>query len=110
MLTDDGQLVLGYAEEIFQLGQELLNAVKSRPSSRALRLYVGVTDSFPKLLTNDILQPVFTMSQPVHIVCREGKMEDLLAQLAAHRRRCPALTARNSSSNGPQPEADSGAG
>ncbi len=85
VLTDDGQLVLGYAEEIFQLGQELLNAVKSRPSARALRLYVGVTDSFPKLLTNDILKPVFSMSQPVHIVCREGKMEDLLAQLAAHR-------------------------
>jgi LysR family transcriptional activator of nhaA len=85
VLTDDGQLVLGYAEGIFQLGQEMLNAVESRPSARALRLYVGVTDSFPKLLTNDILRPVFSMSQPVHIVCREGKMEDLLAQLAAHR-------------------------
>jgi LysR family transcriptional activator of nhaA len=85
VVTDAGQLVLGYAEEIFQLGQEMLNAVKSRPSARALRLYVGVTDSFPKLLTNDILKPVFAMSQPVHVVCREGKMEDLLAQLAAHR-------------------------
>jgi LysR family transcriptional regulator, transcriptional activator of nhaA len=85
VLTEDGQLVLGYAEEIIQLGQELLNAVKSRPSARAVRLYVGVTDSFPKLLTNGILQPVFSMAQPVHIVCREGKMEDLLAQLATHR-------------------------
>lgn len=85
VLTDDGQLVLGYAEEIFQLGQELLDAVKSRPSARALRLYVGVTDSFPKLLTNDILKPVFTIPQPVHMVCREGKMAELLAQLAAHK-------------------------
>jgi LysR family transcriptional regulator, transcriptional activator of nhaA len=25
------------------------------------------------------------MSQTIHIICREGKMEDLLAQLAAHR-------------------------
>lgn len=85
VLTDAGQLVFGYAEEIFQLGQEMLNAVKSRPSARALRFYVGVTDSFPKLLTNTILSPVFAMPQPVHAVCREGKMEDLLAQLAAHR-------------------------
>ena len=85
VLTDAGQLVFGYAEEIFQLGQEMLNAVKSRPGARALRLYVGVTDSFPKLLTNTILRPVFSMPQPVHVVCREGKMEDLLAQLAAHR-------------------------
>jgi LysR family transcriptional regulator, transcriptional activator of nhaA len=28
---------------------------------------------------------VLTMPQTVHIICREGKMEDLLAQLAAHR-------------------------
>ncbi|MCG3146871.1 MAG: Transcriptional activator protein NhaR [Verrucomicrobiae bacterium] len=85
VLTDAGQLVLGYADEIFQLGQELLNAVKSRPGSRALRLYVGVADSFPKLLTNEILKPVFSLPQPVHVICREGKLEDLLGQLAAHR-------------------------
>jgi LysR family transcriptional activator of nhaA len=85
VLTDDGQLVLGYAEEIFQLGQEMLNAVKSRPTARALRLIVGVADSFPKLVTNSILAPVFAMPQPVNVVCREGKIEDLLAQLAAHR-------------------------
>jgi len=85
VLTEAGQMVLGYAEEIFQLGQELLNAVKSRPSSRALRLYVGVADSFPKLLTNEILKPVFALPQAVHVICREGKMEDLLGQLVAHR-------------------------
>jgi LysR family transcriptional activator of nhaA len=84
-LTDAGQLVLGYAEEIFQLGQELLNAVHNRPGSRALRLYVGVADSFPKLLTNEVLKPVFSMAQPMHVICREGKLQDLLGQLAAHR-------------------------
>ena len=84
-LTDSGQVVFGYAEEIFALGRELLNAVKQRPSSRTLRFYVGVTDSFPKLVTNEILKPIFAMTQPVHVICREGKLEDLLAQLAAHR-------------------------
>jgi LysR family transcriptional activator of nhaA len=84
-LTDAGQVALGYAEEIFSLGRELLNAVKQRPGAKALRLYVGVADSFPKLVTNEILAPVFAMPQTVHVVCREGKLEDLLAQLAAHR-------------------------
>jgi LysR family transcriptional regulator, transcriptional activator of nhaA len=84
-LTDVGQIVFGYADEIFSIGRELMNAVKQRPGPRALRLSIGVADSFPKLVTNEILKPVFTMSQPVHVVCREGKMEDLLAQLAAHR-------------------------
>jgi LysR family transcriptional activator of nhaA len=84
-LTDAGQLVFGYADEIFALGSELMNAVKQRPGAKTLRLYVGVVDSFPKLVTNEILSPVFALPQTVHVICREGKMEDLLAQLAAHR-------------------------
>ena len=84
-LTDAGQVVLGYCEEIFALGREMLNAVKQRPGAKTIRLHVGVADSFPKLVTNEILKPVFSMPQTVHVVCREGKMEDLLAQLAAHR-------------------------
>ncbi len=84
-LTDAGHLVFGYAEEIFSLGRELINAVQQRPGARTLRLYVGIVDSFPKLVTNDILAPVFAMPQAVHVICREGKLEDLLAQLAAHR-------------------------
>ena len=84
-LTDAGQIVFGFADEIFALGREMMNAVKQRPGTRKLRLNVGVADSFPKLVTNEILKPVFAMPQAVHVVCREGKMEDLLAQLAAHR-------------------------
>jgi LysR family transcriptional regulator, transcriptional activator of nhaA len=84
-LTDTGQMVFGYADEIFALGRELVSAVKQRPGAKLLRFYVGVADSFPKLVTNEILKPVFEMPQMVHVICREGKMEDLLAQLAAHR-------------------------
>lgn len=85
VLTDAGQIVLRYAEEIFGLGAELMRAVKQRPGLQSLRFYVGVADAIPKLVVNDILRPVLTMPQAVHIICREGKMEDLLAQLAAHR-------------------------
>lgn len=85
VMTDSGQIVFGYAEQIFALGREMTNAVKQGPSAKTLRLYVGVTDSLPKLVTNEILKPVFSMSQTIHVICREGKMEDLLAQLAAHR-------------------------
>lgn len=83
-LTETGQLVLGYADEIFALGQELMSSVKGR-AGRVLRLQVGVVDSFPKLVTNRILQPVFAMQDTVHVICREGKLEDLLAHLVVHR-------------------------
>jgi LysR family transcriptional activator of nhaA len=85
VLTDAGQVAYRYADEIFTLGRELVNAVKQRPTAQALRLYAGVADSFPKLVTNEILKPVFSLPQPVHVICREGKLDDLLSQLAAHR-------------------------
>jgi len=84
-LTDAGQVAYRYANEIFTLGGELVNAIKQRPTAQPLRLYVGVADSLPKLVTNEILKPVFAMPQPVHVICREGKLEDLLGQLGAHR-------------------------
>jgi LysR family transcriptional activator of nhaA len=85
VLTDAGQIVLRYAEEIFGLGAELMRAVKQRPGVQSLRFYVGVADAIPKLVVNDILKPVLAMPHKVHIICREGKMEDLVTQLAAHR-------------------------
>jgi LysR family transcriptional activator of nhaA len=85
VLTDAGQVVLRYADEIFSLGRELANAVKQRPTAKALRLHVGVADSFPKLVTQQILEPVFALPQVIHVICREGKVDDLLAQLVAHR-------------------------
>lgn len=85
VLTETGHLVLGYAEEIFSLGQELMNSVKGMPTTRRLRLSVGVVDSVPKLVTYRLLRPVLEHQPPAHVVCREGKPDDLLPQLAAHR-------------------------
>lgn len=85
VLTDAGQMVQHYASEIFSLGSELLNALNERPSERALRIHIGIVDSFPKVLGNELIRPLFKFGRPIHIICREGKPEDLLAQLAAHR-------------------------
>jgi LysR family transcriptional activator of nhaA len=85
VLTDFGRVIYGYAEEIFALGRELLTTAKRAPTARMLRLNVGVVDSFPKLLSLDILRPVFAHTPRVHVTCQEGKLGDLLGQLAAHR-------------------------
>jgi len=85
VLTETGHLVLGYAEEIFSLGQELTSAVKQSPTLRRQRLNVGITDSFPKLLSYQILKPLLESTPPVFLNCREGKNDDLLGQLATHR-------------------------
>jgi LysR family transcriptional regulator, transcriptional activator of nhaA len=85
VLTDFGQVIYGYAEEIFTLGRELLTTAKRAPTTRTLRLQVGIVDSFPKLLSLEILRPVFAHVPRIQVTCQEGKIGDLLGQLAAHR-------------------------
>lgn len=84
-LTEAGQKAFSFAEEIFSLGEDLLNTMKRRPTTRPLRVNVGITDSLPKLLTYDMLKSIFQLPQPVQASCLEGKVLDLLAQLGTYR-------------------------
>lgn len=84
-LTEFGQLIHGYADEIFTLGSEILRATKQAPGVRALRLHVGIVDSFPKLMSYEILRPVLDHQPPVRLTCHEGKLADLVSQLSTHR-------------------------
>ena len=87
VLTETGQFAFSYAEEIFSLGTEFLAAVRRREPTRQalLRFTIGVEDCFSKILTYEILKPVFQMDRRVRLVCREGKADELIAQLAIHR-------------------------
>jgi len=85
VLTEFGQLVYGYAEEIFMLGREILRATKQASGVRSLRFHVGIVDSFPKLMSYDILRPVLVHQPPVQLTCHEGKLADLVSQLNTHR-------------------------
>jgi LysR family transcriptional regulator, transcriptional activator of nhaA len=85
VLTDIGQTVLEYAEEIFSLGRELLTAVRQEPGQRPIRLHVGVADSVPKTIVRQHLTPVFELGRLVRVICREGSLEELITQLAGHK-------------------------
>jgi LysR family transcriptional activator of nhaA len=82
--TEVGKLVYGYANEIFTKGQELLDALEQRPSTRPLRLLVGIDDVVPKEIAYRIVEPGMQLEQPVRVVCREGTLERLVADLAVH--------------------------
>ena len=85
VLTDTGQTVLQYAEEIFSLGRELLTSVHQEPGQRPLRLHVGVADSVPKIIVRQQLTPVFKLGRSVRVIVREGSLEELITQLAGHK-------------------------
>lgn len=84
VLTDDGRLVMRYADEIFSLGRELMDSVRSGGSDQPLRLNVGVADVVPKLLVRRLLDPALRMERPVRMACYEESHDRLLAQLALH--------------------------
>ncbi|MBL8269925.1 LysR family transcriptional regulator [Steroidobacter sp.] len=82
--TEVGRLVYSYANEIFGLGQELMEALEQRPSARPLKLVLGIDDVLPKEIAYRIVEPGLQLKQPVRIVCREGTLERLVADLAVH--------------------------
>ena len=83
VLTEMGQTVFRYADDIFTLGDELLSTVKNDDRPRS-RLVVGVADVLSKLMTVRILSPVLAQSADIQVTCYEGKPTALLARLAVH--------------------------
>ena len=61
-----------------------MDTVQGRPTDRPLRVMVGITDVVPKLVAYRLLEPALHLDQPVKIVCREGKLDHLLAALATY--------------------------
>lgn len=84
-LTETGQLALNYAKEIFSLGSELEAAVREKVRvGRALEFRIGVADAVPKSIAYRLVEPALTVEQPVRMVCREWRLDRLLAELAMH--------------------------
>ena len=83
-LSDAGRVALGFADQIFQLGEALEDAVHSSGSGNVLRLRAGISDGIPKLLAYQLLEAVLAMPEDVRLICSEGSFEPLLAELALH--------------------------
>ena len=84
-LTERGKLVLSYADEIFSLGQELEGALRQQPVNRPMQFKIGVCDSVPKSIAYRLIEPALRTTDPIRIVCREGSITNLLAELAVHK-------------------------
>ena len=84
-LTEAGRIALKYADDIFQMGAALEDALKHHPNQGAQLFRVGVSDVVPKSIAYKLLEPAMNLIRPVHIICTEGKLPDLLAELAVHR-------------------------
>lgn len=84
-LTEAGQTALSYADEIFQVGAELEERLRARPEERIAPFRVGIADVVPKSIAHRLLAPTLRLAEPVRLVCREDRLDRLLAELAIHR-------------------------
>lgn len=85
VLTEAGRLALGYADQIFMLGEQLQEVLSEDDVGQSMRLTVGISDSLPKLIAYRLLEVALLMPQRIRIECYDGEFEALLADLALHR-------------------------
>ena len=46
---------------------------------------VGIADSVPKSVAYRVVEPALRIREPVRLLCREGRLTSLLAEMAVHR-------------------------
>jgi LysR family transcriptional activator of nhaA len=84
VLTAAGNAVLRQADQIFALGEQLPDILRDATVSPEMRFAVGISDDVPKLVVNQLLQPVMHVDN-LHLLCHEDEFDDLLGDLALHR-------------------------
>lgn len=84
VLTESGQLVFRYADEIFSLGREMLDTLRGRPAGRPMRVTVGIADVVSKLIAERVLATTMQLPEPVRLICKEDRPDRLIADLALH--------------------------
>ena len=84
-LSEMGRLIYSHAEEIFQLGDELSNLLKTQSPISWQTLTVGITDVIPKVLAHQLLKPALKMADSIRLVCHEGDQLNLLSLLAINK-------------------------
>ncbi|AXA93915.1 transcriptional activator NhaR [Massilia sp. YMA4] len=84
-LTETGRRILRHAEDIFSAGDALLETVRDQSAASATAFRVGVSDSVSKTVACQLVAPALALAEPIRLICREGRLAALLADLAVHK-------------------------
>ncbi len=84
ILTEEGRIVLEYANEIFAMGDELQEVVRNQNYNKKTHLHLGVLESLPKRLIHQLVS--FARSnRNCSTTILEGDGDYLLRELSGHR-------------------------
>ncbi len=83
-LTEAGRLVLGYASEIFKMGDEMIDVLFDQHSTTKIQIQIGATETVPKHMTMRIFRKAQESFDCI-VSITEGHGDELLRELRAHR-------------------------
>lgn len=84
-LTDVGRMVFEHAERGFVAFEDLKARLLDRPGSRGAQFRVGVSNVLGRSIAYRLLRPALALEPPPRLICRDGRLSDLLAELAVSR-------------------------
>lgn len=84
VLTEQGKVALDYSKNIFRMGSEMYEVLHDRLKPLRPSLHLGALDSVPKQIVLQLVKQAFKIS-PCQILLSEGKSDELLRELVAHR-------------------------
>jgi LysR family transcriptional activator of nhaA len=83
-MTEAGETAFNRAEQIFQIGEALLDEMREAGGEGVARLAVGLSDGISKLAAHALLAPVLG-TPSLRLLCHEGEHAELMSELALHR-------------------------
>lgn len=84
ILTEQGKVAYDYAKTIFRMGSEMYEVLHDRLKPLRPTVHLGALDSIPKQIVLQLVKNAFRIS-PCQITLSEGKSDELLRELVAHR-------------------------
>lgn len=80
-----GQMTLQYADDIFNLGNELSRTLASHDVGKVANFNVGIVDAIPKVMVFEMLNDCFDLDRRFILECHEGDLPSLLGELSINK-------------------------
>ena len=84
ILTEQGKVALDYSKSIFKMGSEMVEVLHDRLKPLKPPLHIGALDSISKQIVLQLTKAAYRIG-PCQISLSEGKSDELIRELTAHR-------------------------
>lgn len=85
VLTEAGKSALDYANEIFRLGDEMLEVLQDKNLNNQTHIQIGALDSVPKSVILSLVKESYKISPSCTVSILEGNGDELFRELYAHK-------------------------